>query len=252
MPTVEGPAGAQMSRCARMFVWGTGSLSVGLEHSTQIVSALIALQPTFLYPCSHFLIMFFMQYHFKFIAWAFEPHPRCRPRLCLCKNASPWLQPLRDRLFFSFLLTLLGSKTSLPEFHGGVVGGAHLLLFHASLKKYLWKTWQSLALTSVLCPEKPSKPQLSFTASMIQINRRLQKKSDFDALLTSLSSCFLLELGLFFFLNHFVSSLILLWRWKEKLASMLGYFSRRVDPNGSSFNYRKLEVPRLIQLSQQP
>ena len=53
------------------------------------------------------------------------------------------------------------------------------------------------------CPEKPVKPQLIFTAQMIQTNRCLQKKSNADPLLTSLSSCGLLDLGLELFKKIF-------------------------------------------------
>ena len=62
------------------------------------------------------------------------------------------------------------------------------------------------------CPEKPVRPQLIFTAQMIQTNRCLQKKSDAEPLLISLSSCSLLDFSLELFKKYFICSLMVLWR----------------------------------------
>lgn len=71
------------------------------------------------------------------------------------------------------------------------------------------ETLPSVAWTSDFLVLRTHQTVAHLQAQIIEMNRCLQKKSNFDALLTSLGLCILVDLDLDFS-PHFVSSLILL------------------------------------------
>lgn len=77
-------------------------------------------------------------------------HQWCRIRLQICKIAGPQLQPPKIG-FLSFLFSwlCLAPRPRSRQPHGGVAGGTSLLLICVDLKKCMWKSGPSLALTSI-------------------------------------------------------------------------------------------------------